>query len=182
MATVTRIALALAAVAFAHPAAGQAPPEWVSAADPEGMARALRYAGYPAKIVTDSYGDPEIETTFSGWRGSILFYGCDEDTHEACDSIELRVGLDREQPMTLELLNEVSRSRYIGAYLDAEGDPWINWEIITGNGQGIPAPLFMQSVNEFSISVEQAADLIFAEETEKGVNFGDPSQRSAETI
>jgi len=178
----SRFALALAACAIAHPALAQSPPSSVSAADPEGMARVLRFAGYPAKLVTDDYGDPEIETEFSGWGGSIMFYGCDEDTHQGCDSIELRVGFDREEPMTLELLNEVSSSRYIAAFLDQDGDPWINWDIITGDGEGIPAPVFMQSVNEFASGVEYAADLVFAEETEKGVDFDDPALRPDETI
>jgi len=176
-------ALALAAGAIALPAAAaESPPASVSAADPEGMARVLRFAGYPAKVVTDDYGDPEIETEFSGWGGSIMFYGCDEDTHLGCDSIELRVGFDREEPMTLDLLNEVASSRYIAAFLDDDGDPWVNWDIITGNGEGIPAPVFMQSVNEFAGGVEYAADLVFAEETEKGVDLDDPAQRPDETI
>ncbi len=176
------LAIALAASTFALPVAAQAPPSTVSAADPEGMASVLRYAGYPAKLTTDDYGDPQIDTEFSGWDGAIMFYGCDEDSHTGCDSIELRVGFDREEPMTLELLNEVSTSRYIAAFLDDEGDPWINWDIITGNGEGIPAPVFMQSVKEFASGVEYAADLVFAEESEKGVDFDNPEQRPAETI
>jgi len=176
------LGFALAATTVAPPAAAQAPPSSVSAADPEGMARVLRYAGYPAELITDDYGDPEIETEFAGWGGSIMFYGCDEDTHQGCDSIELRVGFDREEPMTLDLLNEVSSSRYIAAFLDKDGDPWINWDIITGNGEGIPAPVFLQSVNEFAGGVEYAADLVFAEESEKSVDLDDPSQRPDETI
>ena len=176
------IAFALAACVAAIPASAQAPPSTVSAADPAGMASVLRYAGYPAEIVTDDYGDPQIDTEFSGWEGSILFYGCDEETHTGCDSIEFRVGFDREEPMTLALLNEVASSRFIDAFLDDAGDPWINWDIVTGNGEGIPAPVFMQAVNEFASGVEYAADLVFAEETEKGIDFDAPEQRPAETI
>lgn len=154
----------------------------VSAADPEGMASVLRFAGYPAKLTKDDYGDPQIDTEFSGWNGAIMFYGCDDDTHTGCDSIELRVGFDREEPVTLALLNELSSSRYIGAFLDDDGDPWINWDIITGNDEGIPAPVFMQSVNEFASGVEYAADLVFAEESEKGVDLDAPEQQPVQTI
>lgn len=177
-----KLAVALGAAACAIPAAAQQPPMTVSAADPEGMASVLRYAGYPAKLVTDDYGDPQIDTKFSGWEGAIMFYGCDEETHDGCDSIELRVGFDREEPMTLDLLNGVASSRFIAAFLDDEGDPWVNWDIITGDGEGIPAPVFLQAVNEFASGVEYAADLVFAEELEKGVDFDAPEQRSAETI
>jgi hypothetical protein len=177
-----KLAIALAAGTFALPAAAQQPPMTVSAADPEGMANVLRFAGYPAEVVTDDYGDPQIDTEFSGWEGVIMFYGCDEETHDGCDSIELRVGFDRKEPMTLELLNEVVASRFIAAFLDDEGDPWINWDIITGNDEGIPAPVFMQAVNEFSSGVEYAADLVFAEESEKGIDFDAPEERPAETI
>lgn len=176
------IVFALAAGVPAFPAASQAPSARVSAADPEGMAEVLRFAGYPAKLVTDDYGDPQIDTEFSGWDGAIMFYGCDEDTHTGCDSIELRVGFDRAEPMTLELLNEVATSRYIAAFLDDEGDPWINWDIVTGNGEGIPAAVFMQSVNEFASGVETAADVVFAEESEKGIDFDAPEERPAQTI
>ena len=176
------MAIALAAGAAAFPAAAQQAPTRVSAADPEGMASVLRSAGYAVKVTTDDYGDPQIETEFSGWDGAIMFYGCDEDTHTECDSIELRVGFDRAEPMTLELLNEVSSSRYIATFLDDEGDPWVNWDIITGNGEGIPASVFIQAVYEFADGVDYAADLIFAEESEKGVDFDDPEERPAQTI
>lgn len=176
------LAITLAASGFALPAAAQTLPRTVSAADPEGMASVLRYAGYPAKVITDNYGDPQIDTQFSGWDGAIMFYGCDEDSHTGCDSIELRVGFDRAEPMTLALLNEVSTARYVAVFLDDEGDPWINWDIITGNGEGIPASVFMQSVNEFSSGVENAADLVFAEESEKGVDVDAPDKRPAQTI
>lgn len=182
MASFARFTLALAASTVALPAAAQTPPMTVSAADPEGMASVLRFAGYPAKLTTDDYGDPQIDTQFSSWEGAIMFYGCDEDTHTGCDSIELRVGFDRAEPMTLALFNEVASSRYIAAFLDEEGDPWINWDIITGNGEGIPAPVFMQAVNEFADGVEYAADLVFAEESEKGIDFDDPEERPANTI
>lgn len=176
------IVFALAASMFAFPAAAQVPPASVSAADPEGMATVLRYAGYPAKLTTDDYGDPQIDTEFSGWEGAIMFYGCDEDTHTGCDSVEFRVGFDRQEPTPLALFNEVAKSRYISAFLDDDGDPWINWDIITGNGEGIPAPVFMQSVNEFASGVEYAADMVFAEESEKGIDFDAPEAREPTTI
>lgn len=163
--------LATAMMVLSPSAMAQQAPTTVSAADPAGMARVLEYAGYSTELTTDDFGDPKIETEFSGWSGAFIFYGCDEDTHEACDSVQLQVGLDRAEPTPAELVNELmANERYFGIRLDAEGDPWIEWDIVTGTGEGIPAPVFMKAVNYYAMQVETVADKIFAEERQNDVD------------
>jgi hypothetical protein len=175
--------LAFTAAAAALPAAAQQPPATVSAADPDGIARALRFAGYSADLKTDSVGDPMIETEFANLFGSILFYECDEETHAGCSAIQLRVGLDRDEPMSLEMLNGVfGNDRFYAVHLDDEGDPWFNWDIVTGSEEGIPTSVFLLALKEFSTQVGAASAIVFAEESEKDVNFSDPAQREADTI
>jgi hypothetical protein len=179
----TTIALAALAAAVSAPASAQDIPMTVSAADPDTVMRALRFAGYEVELKTDTYGDPQIDTEFSGWGGSILFYGCHEETHLNCDSVQLRVGFDRAQPMTLELMHkELANDRFYSVHLDDEGDPWFNWDIVTGSGEGIPTPVFLQSVNQFAGQVGAAASVVFAEEWDKDANFSAPEQREPETI
>ncbi len=158
----------LAALALPQAALAQAGPAMASAADPEGIARLLRFAGYPAELTTDSVGDPMIETEFSGLIGSVLFYGCDSQTHQRCDSVQLRVGLDRARPMALAMLHsEFGNDRFYSVHLDDEGDPWFNWDIMTGSGEGIPSQVFMLAVNRFATQVESASDAVFAEERQQ---------------
>ena len=60
----------------------------------------------------------------TGWGGAIVFYGCNENTHQGCDSVQLRVGFDRAEPMPLELLHsELGNDRFYAVHLDDEGDP-----------------------------------------------------------
>ena len=143
-------------------AAAQGAPEMVSAGDPDGIAAVMNYAGYEAELVTDPYGDPKIDTRFGGWGGSIWFYGCNE-SHEECDSLQFVVGFDREEPLPLEMLNQlVAEHRLAAIYLDEEGDPWLKWDIITEGG--IPAGVFNSSLRQFSEQASAIADLVFAEE------------------
>lgn len=156
---------ALAAATIAAPLTAQQPPAMVSAANPEGIVELLRFAGYGAELGTDDFGDPQIDTEFGGLFGVVMFYGCDEETHRRCASVQLRVGLDRAEPMTVEFLHdEFGNDRFYAVHLDEEGDPWFNWDIVTGTGEGIPAPVFLLALNEFSTQVEAASDVVFAEE------------------
>lgn len=171
-----RASMAVLAVALAAaPAslAAQQAPDSVSAADPEGMVRALRYAGYPVELDTDGIGDPMIKIEFSGWPGAVFFYGCEEGTHDGCDSVQLKVGFDRAEPMPLRLALDLAKDeRFFSVHIDDEGDPWLEWDIVTGNGEGIPAPVFLKAVNYFAMQVDAASDRIFAEERKAGDGSG----------
>ncbi len=176
-----KAALALAAV-WSVPAAAEEVPMTVSAADPEGIVAVLKFAGYPAELTTDDVGDPQIDTEFSGLLGVIMFYGCHEKTHLGCDSVQLRVGLDRREPMTVDWLHsEFGNDRFYGVHLDDEGDPWFNWDIVTGKGEGIPTSVFLLAVNQFSTQVAAASVEVFAEEREKDVNFSAPVLKEGHT-
>lgn len=176
-----KLAVAALAGAFSLPLAAQEVPATVSAANPEGMMQVLRFAGYPAELETDNYGDPLINTEFAGWSGSIIFFGCDEDTRMECDSVQLRAGFDRAEPMSLDLLNDtLANGRYIAAHVDDEGDPWMRWDIVTGSDEGIPASVFMKSVNSFATQIGTVADVVFAEELEKEADLDPGEDQSAE--
>ena len=115
----------------------------------------------------DDYGDPLILTDYDGYEGQIVFYGCDDDRHDGCDSVQFTVGLDREQPMPIEMVNDlVANERFVSISLDEDGDPWLTWDVVTLDG--IPASVFLYSVRQFASQVNAVADQVFAEETEQG--------------
>ena len=155
--------LAAALVAVPVAAQAQGANALISAQDPAALAEAMELGGYPVEMTTDSFGDPLIRTEYSGWRGSVVFYGCDEESHEGCDSIQLSVAFDRATPMPPELVNELlSTERFISIHLDDEGDPWVTWDILTANG--IPRAVLMRALLLFSQQTETVSERVFAEE------------------
>ena len=135
----------------------------VTAEDPAGIVAALEMAGYEAELVTDSYGDPLINTEFNGWEARILFYGCDSQTHDGCDSLQLLTGFDRAEPWSgAEVAKIASQFRYASVWLDEEGDPFMQWDIVTADG--IPTKVFLISIREFSQAISNVSALVYAEE------------------
>jgi len=154
---------ALAAMSALLPSVAAAQSGTVSASNAEGMARTLSEAGYSVTTETDSYGDPLLIADFNGYEGQVIFYGCDEGTHDGCDSVQFTVGLDRRDPMPLAMVNDLlANERFISISLDEEGDPWVTWDVVTLGG--IPADVFLHAVGQFSAQVELVADTVFSEE------------------
>jgi hypothetical protein len=152
--------------------ASAAPAELVAASDPAGLAQAMREAGYPAELAADGFGDPLIKTSFAGYGGSIYFYGCAPESHDGCESVQFRAGLDRKAPMTVELVNEiVKKYRYTALWLDQDGDPWVNFDLFTGTG--IARENFLRTLKAFEGNFASVAADVFAEER------GDPSGTAA---
>ena len=135
----------------------------VSAKDPQGILRALEAAGYEAALETDGQGDPMITTELSGWPSRIYFYGCDETTHAGCDSVQFSAGFDRKQPWSAtDALALSTRYRFASVWLDDEGDPYIMWDVITGDG--IPAKVFLSSVLYFTDAIDNVSSVVFADQ------------------
>lgn len=144
-------------------APAQAADEMVTANSPQGIAAIMELAGYDVELDTDSVGDPMIKTELAGWEARIVFYGCDEETHDGCDSLQLTAGFDRAKPWTAEEAIQISsKYRFASVWLDEEGDPFIQWDIVTADG--IPAKVFLRSIREFTQAITNATELIFAEE------------------
>lgn len=155
--------VAFVLVLVSTPLAAQDDVNLVSAKDPEGLASTLRNAGYEVDIGRDSVGDPRLETTLGGMTTRIMFYGCDETTNADCDSVQFVTGFDRDQPMTAaDALNLSDRYRFAAVSLDDEGDPYVTWDVVMGDG--IPARVFLQSVLKFSGTIGLVADVVFADE------------------
>lgn len=153
----------MAATAIAVLVAGTAQAQSVTAADPEGLVTAMKSAGYSAELTTDQVGDPMIKTELNGSQVSILFYGCDEETHAGCDSLQFSTGYDRETPMDPIRALEIARKwRFLAVSLDDDGDPYLRWDIYTADG--IPQSVLMAALRRYGESLDDAADIIFEDE------------------
>jgi hypothetical protein len=156
------IRYALAATAFVA-LGGTAHAQSITAANPAGIAAAMKGAGYTADVDTDNVGDPRITTELNGWQVRILFYGCDEQTHGGCDSVQLSTGFDRTNAMDpSRALSIAQRWRYVAVSLDDEGDPYLKWDIVTD--KGIPQSVFLNALKRYGDVLESASEIIFEDE------------------
>jgi hypothetical protein len=153
---------AAALVVFAATSSHAQSTSSVTARNPAGVVAALKRSGHEATLSTDDFGDPMITTTFNGYEGSVMFYGCDEETHTGCTSLQFVFGFDSEDPFPLEEANELARkNRYISVSLDEEGDPYVLWDIVTLGG--IPYDVFTECVSVYSDQLDVVADAVFGE-------------------
>lgn len=135
----------------------------ISAHDPNGMFAVMEGAGYEGELDTDGVGDPLITAELGGWDTYIYFYGCDDETHDKCDSLQFRTGFDRAQPWSAAQALEIPKNyRYAAVQLDEEGDPFVTWDLVTGDG--IPRKVFLAALRSYEQALHNAASLIFAEE------------------
>jgi hypothetical protein len=151
---------ALAAGALSAQAAAQ---DSVSATDPASLAQAMKYAGFAAELTTDQTGDPMIKTSFDGYTGAVFFYDCSETSHDGCQAIQFNAGLDRKQPMSpVAALELAKKYRFAAVHLDDEGDPYVGWDVLTGDG--ISREVFLLALRRYSATLDDIADEVFAEE------------------
>jgi hypothetical protein len=137
--------------------------EVISAGNPAGMVVALLNMGFSPELVKDGVGDPLIISRSNGAVFSVFFFGCNETTHDACQSIRVQVGFDRDKPWTPAEAMQLSREfPFLAVRLDEEGDPFVHWDLYTG--EGISETVFVRNIREFERSVTLAAELVYAEE------------------
>ena len=108
-------------------------------------------------------GDPKIDIEVAGYFATIYFYGCDETTHQSCDSLQLQASFDRKEPWPPAEAIEVARKWRFGAvYLNDEGDPVVTWDMVTGDG--IPSKVVLQGLRNFGDTLGQVASMVFSED------------------
>lgn len=132
----------------------------VSANDPATMVKVLEFAGYEAELSTDSQGDPLISTELAGYNTDLVFYGCNEDTHDECDAIQFYAGFKTDGKIDAVKVDAFNAQyRYAQASLDEDKDMVIRWDVLTG--KGIPTPVFLMAVRAFAVAIGNAADTAF---------------------
>lgn len=153
----------------------------VTAADPEGIVSLLEMAGYNPELGEDQFGDPEINFDLDGWGATISFYGCDEDTRKDCDSLQFMGGFDTNGTFSAEEMIALSgKHRYTQLTLDDEGDVWVRWDVLTGDGMS--PRLFLQNVRAFSSALDNAGDSVFVNQTVADAVIEDAADTTAEAV
>jgi hypothetical protein len=142
------------AIGLVLPAAFEAgAQEIVDATDPEKLVAVIQDLGYRARLDVDNLGDPVIQSSVGGTDFSILFFGCDEESHEQCKLLLFKVGYDLDDGTTLGVVNEWNESRLVGrAYLDDEMDPWL--EMAVNMDGGVSRPNFEDTFDWWEVTLE----------------------------
>lgn len=92
------------------------------------VARVLQAEGYAAKIEVDDQGDPVIRSSSQGVNWSVYFYGCEQGRN--CSSVQFSAGFNLNEGISLERLNEWSRSkRYLYTYANDDMDPLVKMDV-----------------------------------------------------
>ena len=121
--------LAAAATVMAVPANAQS----VTATNPDTVIQALQSAGYTARRTTDEYGDPQIESAYSGSNFSVFFFGCEEGRN--CNSIQFHASYEMQQVPGAQVFADWNRTkRYARAFLSANNHPTIEMDINLDGG------------------------------------------------
>lgn len=155
--------LCLTALAFAGQAHARDSADVITASDPAGIVVTLLNMGFDPELTKDQIGDPLIISRSNGAVFSVFFFGCNETTHDNCQSVRMQVGYDRAKPWTpAEAMQLSGKYPFLAVRLDDDGDPFVHWDLYLG--EGIPETVFVRNVREFERSVTLAAELVYAEE------------------
>ena len=115
------------------PAAPEAAPSLVDAGDPGRIAAILREEGHEATLKRQDTGAMEIETSAGGTRFWLYFQACDDD-FTGCEVITFASGFDFETAQLPDIIGDWNANRFSKAYLDADGDPFVEFSVNMKNG------------------------------------------------
>ncbi len=145
------LALGVLALAAGAPATAQEQPGMVKATDAAGLLKLLKQSGYKATLVPreDPQDSVSIEINTLDLFSSVIFSDCEEAVPDFCETITLSTKWDRDTPMKPEAVAEANRNfRYVSVWLDDEGDPVLQWAILTRD-EGVAAPLFLNALQRY---------------------------------
>jgi hypothetical protein len=122
--------VALSVLALASSAEAQS---IVSAEDPAELVSIIQNLGFQAKLEKDDVGDPVIRSSSDGVEFGIYFYDC--KGNKRCKSLHFSVGYDLADGASLDAVQQWNADkRFASAYLDDEGDPFLQMDINTDGG------------------------------------------------
>ncbi len=132
----------------------------VSAVKPEGVAEALKNLGYTAELAKDANGDPLINADIGGWQAALLFYECNEKTHDGCQSLQFVANFTAEKKFTAEDAVRFNRNtRFASVSLGKDDAVMMTWDVVTG--KGIDFEVFSNSVDMFRSAMDTLGTEVF---------------------
>lgn len=120
------------------------------------IAEVLREMGYRAEVGKDNVGDPMIRTSFAGATTTVFFYGC---SGANCESVQFTSGFILQDDVDENHLNGWNRhKRYLKSYIDGEGDPIAEYDIVVGDG--LPTSVVRESIENWDKLLGEFQDYI----------------------
>ncbi|KPF91949.1 hypothetical protein IP81_07785 [Novosphingobium sp. AAP83] len=152
---------ALAATTMAPPAgATTSSAVTVTAVKPDSVAVALQNLGYKAELAKDANGDPLINTDIGGWEAALLFYECNEKTHDGCQSLQFVANFTPEKKFTPDDAVRFNRNtRFASVSLDKDQSVMMTWDVVTG--KGIDLEVFSNAVDMFRSAMDTLGTEVF---------------------
>ena len=116
----------------------------VSIAEPNSIIAALQRGGYRATLTYED-GAPEIESSAAGATYQLRFQNC--ESKDGCEDILIQSAYDlAKNAVSLETINKFNKdNRWARAYLDDEGDPIIETDLIFA-GKMLDEATFIETV------------------------------------
>ena len=132
----------------------------VSAVKPEGVAEALKNLGYSAELAKDANGDPLINADIGGWQAALLFYECNEKTHDGCQSLQFVANFTPEKKFSAEdAVKFMRNTRFASVSLDKDQAVTMTWDVVTG--KGIDLEVFSNAVDMFRSAMDTLGTEVF---------------------
>lgn len=153
---------ALISVSMA-PAAAQAAASsttTVTAVRPDSVAQALKNLGYSAEMAKDTNGDPLINADIGGWQAALMFYECNDKTHDGCQSLQFVANFTPEKKFSAEdAVKFMRNTRFASVSLDKDQAVTMTWDVVTG--KGIDLEVFSNSVDMFRSAMDSLGTQVF---------------------
>ena len=129
------VAATIGALALAASAAGaQARDIPAGGLTVDEVAAWLQQAGYKGAIDKTDSGERYVTSAADGATFQVYMYDCKDGPR--CGSMQFSMAFDLAKGLTPDKINEWNRDkRYIKAYLDAEGDPWGQYDVNLSPGR-----------------------------------------------
>ena len=146
------------APAFAAPVDARA--DSIAAAEPATVAAALKAAGHDAVLTRDDSGDPLIKANIGGWATQVVFYDCNEITHDACQSLQFSASFMPEKAFTSADAAAFVRDNRFGAVTVApDRSVNVTWDVITG--RGIDPSVFALVLKSYRLALDTIGSEVF---------------------
>jgi hypothetical protein len=161
--------LAVAAGSPAPAVAEDKPAAMVKASDAPGVLAVLKQAGYKAKqgARTEDGGPGSVELEIRDGPVYIMFSDCNDAIPDLCDTLVLSTSWNRTTPIAESQIAEANRTfKYVSIWRDDEGDPVMQWAILTAE-TGIAPPLFLSALQRYLDIVRDFDDVAFADDGEE---------------
>lgn len=135
----------------------------VKATDAPGLLKILRQAGYDAKL-TERAAEDESTSIAIPTRGGdsyILFADCQDAVPDFCETLIFSTSWDRTTPISDTAIADAnSRFKYVSVWRNDDGDPEMQWAILTRD-IGIAPPLFLNALQRYLSIVSDFDDVAF---------------------